>query len=217
MGGSERYKKASNALELLSPSEDDEGHLLTQECHFTDRDNNVGLVEPIHRKFVWGNVSLVMQVDTGSPVSVVSQGVYERFKQASPTVEKTRVRLTCFLGSFPVRGELNLRVTYQDKTVDSKLIVLGCPGPSLRGRDLIRDMNSCGASVLHLASGQTSSEGAGRVPSSATDSNLQAILTEYADLFEPVLGSLKGSPVKLQLRRDATPKFIKARPVPYAL
>lgn len=95
--------------------------------------------------------------------------------------------------------------------------MLGCSGPSLCGRDLSRNINAAGVSLLHMAGGQTSTGQSRQTPKWTTNSDLQAILTEYTNLFEPALGSLKGRPVKLQLRPDATPRFLKTRPVPYAL
>ncbi|KAG0441471.1 hypothetical protein HPB47_015933 [Ixodes persulcatus] len=72
-----RCGKTSNALEDLTNSSGTEAsQLLTLDCRFTDG-NIVGFVERIHQTFVWGGVPLVMQVETGSPVRVVSQDVYE--------------------------------------------------------------------------------------------------------------------------------------------
>ena len=46
---------------------------------------------------------------------------------------------------------------------------------------------------------------------------LPEILGPRAQLFEPGLGKIKGVQAKLQLREWATPRFVKARLVPYAL
>lgn len=108
--------------------------------------------------------------------------------------------------------ERKLQVTYQSKTVDGKLLALGCAGPSFCGCDMIQDMNVAGVSVFHVARGQTST---GQTPKCMTDTYLEAILTEYTDLLEPGLVSLKEPPVKLQLREDATSMFLKVTPVPY--
>lgn len=49
------------------------------------------------------------------------------------------------------------------------------------------------------------------------DSAIDSLLEEFADVFKPELGSIKGQPVHLPLRDNAVPKFCKARQVPYAL
>ena len=46
---------------------------------------------------------------------------------------------------------------------------------------------------------------------------LQAVLEKYGDLFKEELGTLKGVEVKLVVPENATAKFFKPRPVPYAI
>ncbi|KAM7309690.1 uncharacterized protein ISCGN_006684 [Ixodes scapularis] len=146
---------------------------------------------------VWSGVPLMMVVDTGSPVSVIPQDVYLKFRSSWPRLRKTSVRLSCFLGTLPVLGELNMRVKYEGKITDGTLIVLGCSGPSLRGRDLIRDMNARGAPVLSLSGGPPQDSVQPTVVSS-DDRSLELLLEEFTDLFEPGLGTVKGPPRKIE-------------------
>ena len=46
---------------------------------------------------------------------------------------------------------------------------------------------------------------------------LQSLLSKYAELFQEELGTLKGVRVKLVVPENATAKFFKPRPVPYAI
>ena len=46
---------------------------------------------------------------------------------------------------------------------------------------------------------------------------LQKILDAYKDVFGEELGTLKGTEAKISVALSAPPKFMKARPVPYAL
>lgn len=112
-------------------------------------------------------------------------------------------------------GELNRPVKYEGKITDGTLIVLGCSGPSLCGRDLIRDMNARGAPVFSL-SGSLPQASVQPTMVSSDDQSLELLLEEFTDLFEPGLGTVKGPPVSLHVRSDAQPKFARARPVPYA-
>ena len=41
---------------------------------------------------------------------------------------------------------------------------------------------------------------------------LKAVLDKYAAVFSEEIGCLQGSPVKLAVRENATPKFYKPRP-----
>ncbi|KAL3204039.1 hypothetical protein MRX96_041420 [Rhipicephalus microplus] len=67
---------------------------------------------------------------------------------ALSTKTKTTLQLTCFLGQLPVKGQLNISVTYGGTTLDATLVVLGCSGPDLCGRDVIKALEQHGRQVL---------------------------------------------------------------------
>ena len=50
-----------------------------------------------------------------------------------------------------------------------------------------------------------------------TDENLQDILKKYKSVFTEQSGKVKSVQATLTLKKNARPKFSKARPVPYAL
>lgn len=101
-------------------------------------------------------------------------------------------------------------VSHQDVSVECKLVVLDCAGPSLCGRDLINMLDKAGVSVLQI--------GKGAAPGTVQAfSHVNAIRAEYADVFSEELGLMKGPPASLLLKDGAVPKFCKARPLPYAL
>ncbi|XP_063408205.1 uncharacterized protein K02A2.6-like [Mytilus trossulus] len=49
------------------------------------------------------------------------------------------------------------------------------------------------------------------------DNELQDLLRKYPQVFKEGLGTLKGNKARIYVDKDATPKYFKARPVPYAL
>ena len=49
------------------------------------------------------------------------------------------------------------------------------------------------------------------------DHHLQSLLTKYEDLFREELGIVTTFTAKLHVRTEATHKFYKARPVPFAI
>lgn len=46
---------------------------------------------------------------------------------------------------------------------------------------------------------------------------LQGLLVENEELFKPGLGTLKGVEVSIDIDQNASPKFVEARPVPFAM
>ncbi|XP_049519122.1 uncharacterized protein LOC125943700 [Dermacentor silvarum] len=92
-------------------------------------------------------------------------------------------------------------VFYNDKEVKSSLIVLNCSGPSLCGRDLIAKFSDAGSSVLNVSVQQGPGPGSSRTPA------MDAVLSEFQDVFSTELGLIDGHPVHLKLKEGATPKF----------
>ena len=49
------------------------------------------------------------------------------------------------------------------------------------------------------------------------DQMVRTLMHKYADVFKAELGTMKGIKAKLVLKAGAVPKFIRSRPVPFAL
>ncbi|KAH7941955.1 hypothetical protein HPB49_018852 [Dermacentor silvarum] len=78
-------------------------------------------VRPIEKEFVWAGRRLRMLVDTGSAISVIPKRVFKSHMQWWPTLEKTSLRLPCFLGPLPVLGRMTMKVKCGNTQVDSSL------------------------------------------------------------------------------------------------
>ena len=50
-----------------------------------------------------------------------------------------------------------------------------------------------------------------------SDERVECLKGQYAEIFKPELGTVKGVPAKLHLKENATPVFQRARLVPYVL
>ncbi|XP_049519039.1 uncharacterized protein LOC125943625 [Dermacentor silvarum] len=136
-----RQENVAHCEESASVSEDYGQFLL----HL--RESSRGLVGPIWRTLQWKGVPVKMQVDTGSPVSIVTWPTYAQHRHRWPMLEKSSFQLSCFLGRLPVKGQLEVPVTYAGKTVNATLVVLGCSGPNLCGRDIIQAFQLTGPSA----------------------------------------------------------------------
>lgn len=122
-----RQENVAHCEESVSDSEDYGQFLL----HL--RESSRGLVGPIWLTLQWKGVPVKMQVDTGSPVSIVTWPTYAQHRNRWPMLDKSSFQLSCFLGRLPVKGQLEVPVTYAGKTVNATLVVLGCSGPNLCG------------------------------------------------------------------------------------
>ena len=145
--------------------------------------------------------NLMMQVDTGAAISLISKSTYEKTFSDIP-LECFRNRLTTYTGEvMKVHGCAKVAVQYGDQHVrDLPLVVVERDGPSLLGRNWLLRIRLDWPKVC-----------------SVLQNNVEDIVGKYPEMFRCSLGEYKGSPVKLFIDETAKPLFFKARPVPYAI
>lgn len=165
------------------------------------------VVEPVYKTVKWGPVDLDMQMDTGSPVCIVSEETYQLHAKQWPALKPTNRELHCYLGKLPVSGVLHTTAQHQNYRATAELYVVQCPGPTLCGRDMIQK--------LHLLPDQE--VGTILTLDSKISSVTEQLKEKFKDLFEPGTGLMKGPPASIVMKKDATPRFLKARSLPYAL
>ncbi|KAL9976654.1 hypothetical protein ACROYT_G013977 [Oculina patagonica] len=102
----------------------------------------------------------------------------------------------------PVLGEVLIPVKYQNQQHDLPAMVVKGPGLNLLGRDWLQVIKFNWNSIFNIQE---------------INPQLQKILDAHKNVFGEGLGTLKGTEAKIYVDPGATPKFMKARPVPYAL
>ena len=103
--------------------------------------------------------------------------------------------------SIEVLGETDVTVSYEQQQAQLPLIVVRGTGPSLFGRNWLANIRVNWESIYKVH----------------VDDALAKVLTTHKKVFEEGLGKLKGYTAKIHVDPRATPRFCKARPVPYAL
>ena len=153
---------------------------------------------------------LIMEVDTGAAVSLAPESAVAAWLP-SAELKHSSVILKTYTGEqIPVKGELSVTVRYgQQNHSNLKLLVVQGSGPSLMGRDWLRVVRLDWRNVARVTSS---------VPSAANlASKVEALQDRYHEVFTETLGTITPFLAKLSVSPDATPKFFKPRPVPFAL
>ena len=78
---------------------------------------------------------LLMELDTGAGVSLISSETYTRHFKDTPLRPSNTCLHTNTGHPVKVSGQLDVHLTYQDQSADVPLIVVEGSGPSLPGRD----------------------------------------------------------------------------------
>ena len=153
---------------------------------------------------------IAMELDTGSAVSVMSKHDYDRYLGGK--LRETDLRLRTYSGEeLQPRGVARVMVNHDNQRCELDLYVLDRGGPPLFGRDWLRAVKLDWANIKSMVA---------RTPapvSGDTKSRINSLADKYSSVFSDELGTLRGIQAKITLKDNSTPKYCKARSVPYAL
>ena len=141
---------------------------------------------------------LLMEVDTGASCSLISK---KTFKQhwVNHKLQETTLNLQTYSGEkLHVMGKLTVQVIYKTQEAELPLVIVKGAGPSLLSRDWMAHLKLDWKSIHHI------------------DSPLNSVLHRYKTLLQGGLGTFKDYEAKIHVDPQATPKYWKAHPVPYA-
>lgn len=167
--------------------------------HTADRTNN----DPIIVTVKVNDQNMNMEVDTGASISLISENTYNKWS-TPPTLQECDTILSTYTGeNIVVLGSVNVTVDYNKQRKFLPLVVVKGEGPTLLGRNWLSHIRLKWNEIKQVH--QPSSD------------KLQAILSEYSDVFRDELGTLQGTTAKIHVDDKVRPKFFKPRPLPYLM
>ena len=102
-----------------------------------------------------------------------------------------------------VKGTLNMQVKYRDQREKLVLVVVEGNGPSLLGRNWLRYISLDCNNIFSVQR--------------AKMQPLHSLLQHHQPLFSKELGKIHPFTASLHIKPDATPRFFKPHPVPFAI
>ena len=157
-----------------------------------------------------------MELDTGAARSLISKNVFESLFHISnkPKVVTAKTTLKKYGGiAINLHGEISVNVTLNKITKRLVLLIVNEDGPALLGRDWINafKLQILGTNVESQILNNSSDD------STIPKAEITKFLDNFKSIFKPGLGTLQDVIVSLDIIPYATPKFLKARPVPFSL
>lgn len=148
-------------------------------------------------------VNLVFEVDSGASHSIISEDTFRRaWPNKPPSLLDTPVALRTWSGEgLQALGTAVVEVQFKNTTQSLPLVIMKTPGCNLLGRNWFEPLGISIHGINLLA----------------CDSSIKAILERFGSVFDDNLNEYKGPLVKLELKDSVSPKFLRARPVPFAL
>ena len=161
--------------------------------------------DPIVVNVLLNSAKVPMELDTGATCTLIPKSQYNLawpFVSKRPRLVSSHVTLNAY-GGIPlkVEGEIDVSVELENgpKVDSAKVVVVDGEGPCLLGRDLIGRLGLI--NNIHEVH---------------KNANF-CLQQEYPKLFSGGLGCYKGRKFTIEVDQSVSPKFCKARTVPYVL
>lgn len=194
-------KKKSNQKDVNFTQIEDNGDLLNGIYNM----QSATRVPPYEVDIFIAGVPVRMQVDTGASFSLINERTWSVLCSLLPqnTLKQVQLSLRTW-NETPVKllGQAILPVRYRNVLIDLTMIVAKGNGPNLLGRNWLAPLN-ISMNINFIASDDLA--------------QLEKVITRHTDVFRDGLGTYNGNPVTIHVKSGANPRFLKARPVPYAL
>ena len=167
-------------------------------------------------------VNVPMELDIGAAVSVISHVDYGKYFPTLP-LDITSVTLKTYSGEKIIpEGVLHVNVQYNNQNVNVDLYVVRKGGPPLFGREWLHHYQLNWKEIKSLNISQETESSNSKIVKVAeeyekSNPKLHKLLVRYKDLFRNGIGCLAQKKATLSIKPQSTPKFIKARPIPFAM
>ena len=159
--------------------------------------------EPIMVSVELNGQKLDMEVDTGAAFSVISEATRQAVF-SNQTLHPSELVLKTYTDEcMKVKGTLNMRVKYGNQKQKLVLVVVDGNGPSLLGRNWLKYLRLDWNNIFAVRTAQMKP--------------LHSLLQRHQYLFSKELGEIHPFTASLHVKADATPRFFKPRPVPFAI
>lgn len=158
---------------------------------------------PIFVTVMINECEVSMEVDTGAAVSIVSEQTRRKCFGMVP-VMKTDLELRTYTSEpIKVLGKCSVAVKYGTQSVNGDIYIVEGHGPSLLGRDLLRQIKLDWASIAAIRAG--------------TEEELLKLFDRYHSVFDDTIGTFRHHQASLHVKEGAVPKYFRPRPIPFAL
>ncbi len=139
-----------------------------------------------------------MEIDTGASLTLMSEQIF-RNQWPTATLATSTVTLHSYSGeSIPVLGTVDVLVKYGGHEVTLPLLVVKGEGPSLLGRNWLEEIKLNWYENFWLQ-----------------NAALNDLLEKHRAVFGSDLGTAKGFKAKIVVESNASPRFLRARSIPY--
>lgn len=167
---------------------------------------------PIYIEIELNKNKIQFEVDSGSSYTIISEEkAWNIWPTGIPNLDKCNLNLqTWTFNKVHLLGSIQVPVKYKGFKGNLELLIAKGTGQSLLGRNWFASLGISveGINVIQI-------ERKREVGSHNED--FAQIYKKYKEVFEGELGGYKGPEVEIQCKENVQPKFMRSRPIPFAL
>ena len=157
--------------------------------------------DPYHVTLQLNGQAVAMEVNTGASVTVICKQTFRKMLKSTPKITPSNAKLNTYTGKeIRVLGTIKVPVQYKDQRKTLSAVVVAGKSPNLLGRNWHQVF--------------ATREKAERIRNSGGNTIESQKLNE---VFLEGLGTFKVAKAKIVVDVNASPKYCKARPVPYVI
>ena len=143
-----------------------------------------------------------MEVDTGPGVSIIPFSTWRSHFPDIP-LQSSAIQLKTYTNEkLSVLGQIDVTVRYGDQVQKLIITVVDGNGPSLLGRDWLKQLRLNWTQISMVQKSST---------------QLEDMMNEYSEIFRDELETVRGFQASLHLKGSPQPKFFRPRSVPFAI
>ena len=171
-------------------------------------------VNPLKVDMKVNNQFIKFEVDTGSGITLISESTYQKIL-SNYQLSKTNITVKTYANeSLNVLGKIKVVMQYKESVFTNFLLnIVPGNGVNLLGRTWLSEIKLDWTSLFNVHKEQVNNVN----KSESISGQLEHLVKNYSEIFSDNLGLMKGFKVKINVEPNASPKFVKARTVPFAM
>ncbi|XP_062708968.1 uncharacterized protein K02A2.6-like [Aedes albopictus] len=210
-------KSKKHSMHLVEGEDESESDCsnddMIQVVEVCNLDSDVKDLSKIYLKVMVGESLIKFEVDSGSPVSLISNADRTKYLKDVPLLP-TDIELRSYCGNkIGVLGVVNAEVAFEGQSNQMRLFVVDAARRPLLGREWMRTLRLDWNEIMrgtvvdvNRISLRTSMPGA-----------VKGLLEEFASVFDESIGKIDKIHASLHLKSDSKPIFLKARSLPFSI
>lgn len=151
--------------------------------------------------------STMMEIDTGSPISLISLNNFRKVAPGVKMLDKVRTTFVSYThDKLQVPGKSKVTVQYKNQVISEDLYIVNGDVSTLLGREWLLKIKLDWTEIHQI-----------KVNKRNVKDVVNRLIDEYSEIFKEKIGYLKDVTANIEIKTDSRPIHMSARTIPFAM